>query len=419
MGGSGSSSTATAWELARGRLSEAARWRAAALGEPSNALEDWRYVDLAPLTQSQPAPGPSRDTPATLAALGRDVALPRDAIALIDGRLAASAASAAHGIAGIEIRALDALSPPEVEALEARWRQELQQTSDASLCWAHMHQRGGMRLRVMGAAAQPLIVALIARDGTAGTLIDIELARGASAAIAFLHLGLGDGRAHLSTSLRLGAGAQLSLTDLQVRYSASLGQHTACATVDIERDARLAWTALRSGAVLGRSAARVALRAPGGEFQFASLVDVGEGMQWHDLTRVDHLAGNTTSIQTVRSIAEGKSLSSYDGLVRIARGADGADAKQRHQSLLLSAKARVDSRPQLDIAADEVKAAHGSSIGNLAEDELFYLRSRGLSHELARGLLVGGFAREITRLAPSWLPAPALAHWTGGHGVRA
>ncbi len=403
MAASGGAAAASAWELARGRLSEAARARAVALGDPTNALEDWRYVDLAPLKLTQALLGPSRDTPATLAALGREVALPHDALTIIDGRVATHAA--ASRVDGMAIESLESLSPADAGAQESRWRALVAQTTDVSACWALMHHRGGVRVRVAAAVREPLMIAVITRDAVAGTAIDIELAPGASASIAILHLGLGNGRAHLLTSVRLGDGARLSLTELQLRYRTAQCQLTACAGFDIERDAHLAWTTLRSGAVLGRSAATISLRAPGAEFQFASLADVGEGLQWHDLTRVDHLSGNTTSVQTVRAIAEGKSAASYDGLVKIARGADGADAKQRHQSLLLSAKARVDSRPQLDIAADDVKAAHGSSIGNLAEDELFYLRSRGLSHQLARGLLVGGFAREITSLVPvSWLP---------------
>jgi Fe-S cluster assembly protein SufD len=117
------------------------------------------------------------------------------------------------------------------------------------------------------------------------------------------------------------------------------------------------------------------------------------------VARVRHRAGPSQSAQLFKTLAGGSAVASFDGLVAIDRGADQSDAEQRNQNLLLSPKARVDTRPQLDILADDVKAGHGATVGQLSADELFYLRARGLPEARARALLTRGFAMEaVARL---------------------
>jgi Fe-S cluster assembly protein SufD len=118
---------------------------------------------------------------------------------------------------------------------------------------------------------------------------------------------------------------------------------------------------------------------------------------------VRHRAGPSQSAQLFKTLAGDSSIASFDGLVAIDRGADQSNAEQRNQNLLLSSKARVDTRPQLDILADDVKAGHGATVGQLNADELFYLRSRGLGDARARALLTRGFAMEA--VARMRLPA--------------
>ncbi|MBA3683685.1 MAG: SufD family Fe-S cluster assembly protein, partial [Planctomycetes bacterium] len=101
------------------------------------------------------------------------------------------------------------------------------------------------------------------------------------------------------------------------------------------------------------------------------------------------------SAQRFRNVADGRSSASFDGLVAIAKGADRANAEQENKNLLLTRTARIDTRPQLDILADDVKASHGATIGQPDQDEIFYLRSRGLSPVTALAMLTRGFAEEI------------------------
>ena len=107
-----------------------------------------------------------------------------------------------------------------------------------------------------------------------------------------------------------------------------------------------------------------------------------------------HHAGNASSRQTFTSVVNGTARSSFDGLVTVDEGADGTDAEQSNRNMALSPTAKIATRPQLDVYADEVAAGHGATIGAPQEEEISYLRTRGLSRDQARTLLIQGFARE-------------------------
>lgn len=110
---------------------------------------------------------------------------------------------------------------------------------------------------------------------------------------------------------------------------------------------------------------------------------------------VRHGARDTACDIVWRGVADQRSRGIFHGAITVAAGADGADAQLSNKNLLLSPHAEIDTQPVLEIYADEVKAAHGATVGQLDERALFYLRSRGLPLEAARGLLIGAFCRSV------------------------
>jgi Fe-S cluster assembly protein SufD len=110
---------------------------------------------------------------------------------------------------------------------------------------------------------------------------------------------------------------------------------------------------------------------------------------------IDHRRPHGTSHQLYKGILDGKSRAVFNGKVFVHKGAQQTDARQTNRNLLLSNEARVDTKPQLEIFADDVKCAHGATVGQLEEEELFYLASRGLDPDIARNLLTYGFAEEV------------------------
>jgi Fe-S cluster assembly protein SufD len=109
---------------------------------------------------------------------------------------------------------------------------------------------------------------------------------------------------------------------------------------------------------------------------------------------VRHAARDTVSDVLWRGVADGRGRGILHGGITVAPGADGTDARLQTRNLLLSAQAEIDAQPVLEIFADEVRASHGATVGQLDELALFYLRSRGLPQATARHLLIAGFCRE-------------------------
>lgn len=129
------------------------------------------------------------------------------------------------------------------------------------------------------------------------------------------------------------------------------------------------------------------------EVNGAFILDGAQHLDHHVFT--DHVAGGTQSAQFFRGVLGGHSRGVYNGKARIGKGADGASVRQNNANLILSPMAEMDTKPELEIYADEVEASHGATVGQLDEDAVFYLRSRGLSDADARGMLTGAFCRTV------------------------
>jgi Fe-S cluster assembly protein SufD len=111
--------------------------------------------------------------------------------------------------------------------------------------------------------------------------------------------------------------------------------------------------------------------------------------------RVDHVAAHCDSHELYKGILEGKARAVFNGRIYVHPGAQKTDAKQTNRNLLVSPDALCNSNPQLEIFADDVKCTHGSTVGQLDETAIFYLRSRGIGEEAARSLLTYAFAADI------------------------
>jgi Fe-S cluster assembly protein SufD len=147
---------------------------------------------------------------------------------------------------------------------------------------------------------------------------------------------------------------------------------------------------LNAAPVYGRIQLDVSLEE-GAEFELFG-ANIGTGVSTNEIvTNVKHLAPNGRSRQVIRSVLNGKAAGSYLGKVEVARGAQKTDAEQSVKAMLLDRGATANCKPELEIFADDVKCAHGASVGELDAMQLFYLESRGMDPGSARALLLEGF----------------------------
>jgi Fe-S cluster assembly protein SufD len=168
----------------------------------------------------------------------------------------------------------------------------------------------------------------------------------------------------------------------------------------LEANASVNHTEIIVGSGVVKTLARVSLSAGGASACLNGLSVLADEASMKNETIVTHDAPDTVSRQRFKDILSGSARSEYSGLVHVKREAPRSDSNQICRNLLLSRNARAVSRPQLKIDTDDVKCSHGSATGELSENELFYLRSRGLSRESARAMLIEGFAEEIVLLLP-------------------
>jgi Fe-S cluster assembly protein SufD len=195
--------------------------------------------------------------------------------------------------------------------------------------------------------------------------------------------------------------------------------HVGHTRVREERDSRLTSRAITFGGRLVRQEVAARLDAEGAECTLDGLFVIA-GEQHVDVhTVVDHARPRATSRQLLKGVLDGRSRGVFNGRVIVRPDAVGTDAHQANKNLLLGDGVEVDSRPQLEIFADDVKCGHGAADGQLAEDAIFYLKSRGLDEAAARTLLTHGFANEILgriRSAPvrRWCERQLAARLRGG-----
>lgn len=185
------------------------------------------------------------------------------------------------------------------------------------------------------------------------------------------------------------------LEHYKIQREASGAFHTATTQVDLAASSLFDTTTITFGAELSRHDINVHLRARGAECRVDGLYMVSAGQHTDTHSLIEHAAPYCTSRQLYKGILDGKSRAVFNGKVYVREGAIQTDAQQTNRNLLLSNDARVDTKPQLEIFADDVKCAHGATVGQLEEEELFYLISRGLRPELAQNLLTYGFAEEV------------------------
>ncbi|MFI5317663.1 MAG: Fe-S cluster assembly protein SufD [Myxococcota bacterium] len=200
------------------------------------------------------------------------------------------------------------------------------------------------------------------------------------------------------TELSLARGAQVDYVLVQRLPESSVG-FTAVLSRQ-EAASRLALHSIALGGALARVELEARLEGERAELGMNGLY-LGRGAQLQDQhTTIDHAAPCTSSRELFKGILDGRAHGVFHGRIHVRPDSQKIDASQTNRALLLSDGAVIDSKPQLEIYADDVKCSHGASVGQLDPDQIFYLRARGLDLERARALLTFGFASEVLAKLP-------------------
>ncbi len=194
------------------------------------------------------------------------------------------------------------------------------------------------------------------------------------------------------TELLLERGANCRYHKMQ--QEAADGLHVGSLRLSLAAEAQLVALLLNAGGRVNRTDVMASLEGAGADCRLhgLSLAEDGELADYH--VQVEHRQPDGSSRQQFKGVLNGKSRAVFDGLIKVVEKAQKTDASQSSRNLLLSQRALVNTNPRLEILADDVKCAHGATVGFLDPDALFYLRSRGVDAEQARAMLVFAFANE-------------------------
>ncbi|HEX6533473.1 MAG TPA: Fe-S cluster assembly protein SufD [Gemmatimonadaceae bacterium] len=376
--------------------------RFGALGFPTPKNEDWHFTSVSPIAERAFAPAP-----AVAAGVARaDVAVHAFGagfieLVFVNGRFA-PALSDVDGIpAGVTVRDLagawrdaPALLEPHL-ARVAGYRD----ASFTALNTAFMYDGAVIHIARDVALDRPIhLLFLATADGTARvshprTLIVAE--PNASATVIESYAAIGDATylTNAVTEAVLRAGA--TLTHLKLQRESPAAYHVGTVEARQERDSHFISFSFATGAALSRTNIYTVLDGEGSGATLDGLY-MTDGTQHVDhQTRIEHAKPNTFSREVYKGILAGESHGVFNGKVYVRPEAQKTDGKQENNNLLLSERARVDTKPQLEIFADDVKCTHGATVGRLDDQALFYMKSRGIGAEHARKLLTYAFAAGV------------------------
>lgn len=380
-------------------LRAAAEARAEVLGLPTTAQEDWKYLDLAPLAGLGFAPAPAAELDI------RDRILPEargGRLVFVNGRPDPHHSCVSGLPAGVRLLPLSQAS----EAASALGTVLADRDQDAFAALNTARFTDGAFLFVpRGVKVEtPLHLLFLTTAPGPGSApvftlprVLIVLERGAELELIEEHAGDGVYLSAPVVEVKLGENAQLRHERVQ-RQSAE-AFHLGSLAAELARDARYLSRTIAFGARISRETPRARL-ATGCELALdgLALLDGTQVADTHSL--ILHAEPRAQSRQLHKAIVDGAARAIFNGRIVVAPHAAGTDAQQQSRTLLLSDRARVDTKPQLEIENDDVKCAHGAAIGQLDPDELFYLQSRGLDLAAARNLLTYGFASDLLGRIP-------------------
>ena len=224
-------------------------------------------------------------------------------------------------------------------------------------------------------------------------LIIVE--KGAEATVVESYFGFGDVNhwTNAVTEIQVGDGAQLNSCRIQLEGPNTY--HTATTHSRQGRDSRYTFTTIELGSLLSRHDIQAGLEGAGAECALHGLSHLAGRQHVDQHTTIDHAQPHCSSRESFNGVFDGRSHGVFTGRILVRPGAQQTDAMQASRNLLLAETAHVDTQPQLEIFADDVKCTHGATVGPIDDEAMFYLQSKGLTMEAARAMLTYGFGSEI------------------------
>ena len=373
------------------------------LGFPSVREEDWKYTNLAALAKESFKPATNSSTIA--ASSVSQFAYPETQgahLVVVDGFLREdlSDTSGLEGVAAIDL--FSAVSDARYNKLIRKYLARnagYHNNGLTALNTAFLQSGVFVCISKNVKVAHPLQITFVteAENSASFPRVLVVAEENSSATLIESFVSHGEGRYFTNAIVEVVLKDGAHLEHYRVQRESKNSFHVSTTSAELGRSSRYETTSINLGAQLSRHDVSVVMDHEGAETSVDGLYMVDSDQHTDTHSVIDHKQPHCTSHQLYKGILDGNGRAVFNGKVFVREGAQKTDALQTNKNLLLSDKARVDTKPQLEIYADDVKCAHGAAVGQIDAEELFYLETRGIGPELGRSLLTYGFAEEVIK----------------------
>lgn len=373
------------------------------LGFPSTRHEEWKYTNVAPIAR-QPFHVAGSSPRGVSAKSVKSISIPGlkgPRLVFIDGRFSEKFSSLGRLPKGVRIRSLSAVmneDPGFLESHIARYA-SFRENPFVSLNTA-LYQDGACILvdRNIAVKAPVHLLFLSSGEGETGVSFPRNLivaAEGSSLNLVEHYAGLNGGGYFTNAVTEIAQGENAVVNYYKIQEEQRNAFHIATVQVRQSRGSRFSSHSISMGGALVRNDINAVLDGEGAECTLNGLYTLDGEQHEDNHTRIEHARPHCASHELYKGILDGSSTGVFNGKIYVHKDAQKTDAKQTNKNLIRSENAAMNTKPQLEIFADDVKCTHGATIGQLDEEAVFYLRARGIGEEEARNLLTCAFARDI------------------------
>ena len=373
-------------------------------GFPTVREEDWKYTNAAPIARAAFTPAVQASAHSLNGNFNRfTVAEARDSrLVFVNGIFQRELSSISNLPAGVMLADFaEVLKQPEHEALLREHFNATGAGNGFTALNAALFTSGAFVRIPRGVEVSAPIHLLFISQPSNGEApasfprVLIVAEENSSATIVESYFGATERRYFTNAVIEVSVKAGARVNHYLVQRESADAFHIATTKATTSRDSSYETTAINLGGLLSRHDIAVTFEDEGSACAVDGLYLIGADQHTDTHSVIDHRHAHCTSRQLYKGVLDGKSRAVFNGKVFVRHGAQQTDAQQTNKNLLLSEEAHVDTKPQLEIFADDVKCAHGAAVGQLSEDEIFYLESRGINPALARNVLTYGFAEEV------------------------
>ncbi len=399
--------------------------RFAETGFPTTHDEDWRFTNVSAIAQTEFQPA----SPASIKAGDLDqfgTAGFACQLVFVNGRYSKALSRVPSPPGGITISSLAAQLTTDAAAVQAHLGQYLNINRDAFAALNTAFMEDGIYVHVPSSVVMelPIYVLYVSTPGATPMMSHprnlIVAEDNSHVTVIEDYVAIGEGVSFSNTATELVAGGSAVVSHYMIVREADAAYNVSTLRIQQARSSNVSTHSLLMSAALVRNNVHPVLAGEGAECLINGLFMANGTQHTDNYMLVEHAAAHCDSRQFYNGILNGQAHGVFHGRIIVHKDAQKTDAKQSNRNLLLSDSAQIDTKPQLEIYADDVKCTHGATIGQVDETALFYLRSRGLSEAAAKHLLLLAFANEclnrmnseqlrkhLERLVNEWLPEAA------------